>query len=144
MRNRDLLERIDRHLDRADERWAGMDERWASMDERSDARWASIEEEIRLTREEVKLSREQRDRHAEMFTEMLGDLRIFTRDMMTRMERVTQNHGKGIQLVSEELRASGDKHAAAMRDLHEESVAHRQALLKVLDRLGPGESPSAA
>lgn len=97
VRNRQLLERIDRHLDQAD------------------ARWASIDEEIRLTREEIRLSREQ---HA--------DLRVFTRDMMRRMERVTQQH------------------AAAMRDLQEESVAHRQALLRLLDRLGPGDSPSAA
>jgi len=105
VRNRDLLKRIDRHLERADQRWA------------------SIDEEIRLTREEIRLSREQRQEHAEMH----ADLRVFTRDMMSRMERVTQQHG------------------AAMRDLREESLAHRQALLRLLDRFDhPGDSPSAA
>ncbi len=118
VRNRQLLQRIDRHLDRADERWASMDERWA----REDERWASIDEEIRLTREEIRLSREQRDRHAEMF----ADLRVFTRDMMLRMERVT---------VAQ---------VEALRDLREEGIAHRLALLRLFDRMGPDDSPSAA
>lgn len=75
-----------------------------------------------LSREEIRLSREQRDRHAEMF----ADLRLFTRDMMLRMERIASEH------------------VSALRDLREESAAHRQVLLRVLDRLGPGDSPSAA
>ena len=104
IRNRELLERIDRHLDRADERWA-------------------------IIGEEVRLSREQRDRHAEMY----ADLRQFTRDLMLRMERVTEDY-----------RRVADEQIKGMRDLREESTAQRQALLRVLDRLGPGDSPSAA
>ena len=120
MRNRELLRRIDRHLDRADERWA------------------SIDEEIRLTREEIRLSREQRDRHAAMAdrqAEAFGDLRVFTQDMMSRMERLTRAQVK-----------ASEEHTAAVRELREDGVAHRQALLRLLDRLGPGpgESSSAA
>ena len=88
--NRQLLQRLDRHLDSADERWAG------------------IENEIRLSRQERE------------------NMRVFTRDLMVRMERLTRVQVK------------------ALEDLQEDSAAHRQALLRMLDRLGPGDSPSAA
>jgi len=111
MRNRELLKRIDRHLDQTDDHWASIDE-------------------------ELRLSREQRERHAEMF----GDLRHFTRDMMRRMELVTQEHVRAstaqVQVSQEIVRE--------IRDLREESRAQRQALLRMLDRFGPGEAPSAA
>jgi hypothetical protein len=116
VRNRELLRRIDRHLDRADERWA------------------SIDEEIRLTREEIRLSREQRDRHAAMadrHAAAFGELRVFTHDMMSRMERLTRAQVK-----------ASEEHTAAIRGLREDSVAHRRALLRILDRLGPGPGDS--
>ena len=68
---------------------------------------------------------------------MHADLRVFTRDMMSRMERVTQQHAAAMRDMREEMREE-------MRDLREESRAHRQALLRLLARFGPGDSPSAA
>ncbi|MGI8945473.1 MAG: hypothetical protein ACR2GL_04445 [Thermoleophilaceae bacterium] len=127
MTNRALLRRVDRHLDNADARWASIDEEIRLT-----------REEVRLTREEVHLSREQRERHAGMF----ADVRVFTRDMMTRMERVTQQHSQEMREVSEALREMTHEYGAAMRDLRQESAAHREALLRVLDRLDPGDSPS--
>ncbi|MGI8440072.1 MAG: YdeI/OmpD-associated family protein, partial [Thermoleophilaceae bacterium] len=79
-----------------------------------------VREEIRLTREEVRLSREQ---HA--------DLRVFIREASLRAERFTEG-------VLAELRAL----SAGQDDLREESRAQTQALLRVLDRLGPGPSPA--
>lgn len=77
-----------------------------------------VREEIRLTREEVRLSREQ---HA--------DLRAFIREASLRAER----HTEGVLAELRRLSVGQD-------DLRAESRAHTQALLSVLDRLGPGPS----
>jgi hypothetical protein len=79
-----------------------------------------VREEIRLSREEIRLSREQ---HA--------DLRVFIREASLRAERFTEG-------ILAELKAL----SAGQDDLREESRAQTQALLRVLDRLGPGTSPA--
>jgi hypothetical protein len=97
-----------------------------------------ISEEIRLTREEVRLSREERqrsreqaERHAELYqqhTELYSDFRQFTRDMIRRVERL------------------GEDQIKTLRALREESRAHTQALLSLIDRmdrLDPGGSSAS-
>lgn len=118
MRTRAVLERLDHHMDRMD----GHMERIDGHTVRADERWAEISEEIRLTRVEIELSRQQRDRHAEMY----ADLRLFTRDMMRRMER------------------QSDAVVAELRELGADSRAQRQALLLMLDRIEPGGPPPGA
>ena len=60
------------------------------------------------------------------------ETRQFTRDMMRRIEKVTDDHTRAMDEVVREL-----------RDLTAESRAQRQALLQVIDRmdrLDPGGS----
>lgn len=88
--------------------------------ERGNELMESVREEIRLSRDEIRLAREQ---HA--------DLREFIREINLRAERFTQ-------MAIAELRAL----SAGQDDLREESRAQTQALLRVLDRLGPGTTPA--
>jgi hypothetical protein len=86
-----------------------------------------VREEIRLTREEVRLSREE----VRLSREQHADLRVFIREASLRAERFTEG-------VLAELKAL----SAGQDDLREESRAQTQALLRLLDRLGPGTSPA--
>ena len=88
--------------------------------ERGNELMDGVREEIRLSREEIRLSRE-----------LHADLRLFMRETNLRAARF-------MQTVIAELRAL----SAGQDDLREESRAQTQALLRVLDRLGPGPSPA--
>ena len=88
--------------------------------ERGNELMDEVRKEIRLSREEIRLSREQQ-----------ADLRVFVREINLRAERA-------MELVTAELRAL----SAGQDDLRAESRAQTQALLQVLDRLGPGPSPA--
>lgn len=123
MRNRDLLKRLDRHLDRIDRHMERGDrhmERGNELMERSDALMERGNVLMEAVQEELRLAREQ---HA--------DLRNFIREMNLRADRFTQAVVDSLNAVSADL-----------RDLREESGAQRQALLLVLDRLDPGRPSS--
>ena len=79
--------------------------------EHSNALMAQVTEEIQLSREELRLSRGERQ-----------DLRTFIREMVIRMERAAAQQ------------------AAELEDLREDSRAQRDALLRLIDRLGPSGS----
>jgi hypothetical protein len=131
MRGREILRRLDAHMERGEELMARsnahMDrgnahmERGNELMERStqvmlDVRRSldRLDEDVRLTREEVRLSRQSRD-----------DLRSFIREMIVRMERTTRAQ------------------VAELRDLREEGRAQQGALLRLIDRMdrfGPGEA----
>jgi hypothetical protein len=128
------------------ERWDRRDERWDHFITRSDELMREIRnevaltreevaltrKEVELTREEVRLSREQRQRSDAMMERFAAehvDLREFIREMTARIER------------------SGREMSAELRDLREESRAHRSALLKLIDRMSgpqPGGAAGAA
>ena len=118
MRRRGYLNRIDEHMARGN-----------VLMERIRELLHEVSEEVRLTREEVRLSREQ---HA--------DLRVFIREMTIRGERFTQ----GVVAELHELTESSRRHREETRrehlDLWEESRAQSQAVLRLLDRLGPEPS----
>jgi hypothetical protein len=76
MRGREILRRLDAHMERSNE----------LMDK--------IHVEVELTREEVRLSRQSRD-----------DLRTFIREMIVRMERTTQAQVAELRDLREESRA---------------------------------------
>ncbi len=83
-----------------------------------------LREEIRLSREQIRLSQEIR-----LSREQHADPRVFIREVSRRAERFTQEVVAELQALS-----------AGQDDLREESRARTQALLRVLDRLGPGPS----
>ena len=133
MDDRKLLTQMEGHMARGNEHLA-----------RGNELMGQIREEVRLSREEMRMSREQRvrsdealDRHAQMY----DDLRAFSRDMMRRMERVTQAQvdeirglGRAVEMQTQEL-----------RDVREQSRAQRNALLRLLDRFdGPQPGGSSA
>ena len=104
VRQKELLRRIDAHLERGIE----------LMDR--------ITEELALTREQVRLSREDRAQITETFRQERQDLRTFIREIVIRMER------------------AASQQAEELLDLREDSRAQRDALLRLIDRLGPSSS----
>ena len=79
---------------------------------------AQVTEEIQLSREEIQLSREE----LRLSRGERQDLRTFIREMVIRMERAAAQQ------------------AAELEDLREDSRAQRDALLRLIDRLGPSGS----
>ncbi|MGI8660699.1 MAG: hypothetical protein ACR2LH_06645 [Thermoleophilaceae bacterium] len=125
MAEADILERLDTHLAHS----GGVLER--------------IEQEMRLTRE----------LHAETraFNEsILADFRQFVRDIVARMERLGRDEATEIRRLAEEQRASREEQRAfreeqrafreEQQDLRAESRAQTQALLRMIERLGPGDA----
>jgi hypothetical protein len=86
--------------------------------ERSNALMAQVTEEIQLSREQIRLSHEE----LRLSRGERQDLRTFIREMVIRMERAAA------------------KQAAELQDLREDSRAQRDALLRLIDRLGPSGS----
>ncbi len=87
----------------------------------------SVREELRLSREESLRSRESHD-----------ELRIYMREQSLRNERFTQDLMNGFRAFLSEHSAAARAVADELRDLRAESRARREALLRMLDRLGPG------
>jgi hypothetical protein len=75
------------------------------------------------------LPREYNDR-------ILADFRAFTRETITRVERLGREEIRELRRLGDEQRES----RAEIRDLREESRAQREALLRMIDRLGPGNA----
>jgi hypothetical protein len=97
------------------------------------------------------------DRHQELVEKKIEEteeLKIFIRDMNRRSERVVQDLVKGnadlvkgnADLVkgnaafSAEQKKRTDEIVAEMRDARQESRAHREAILAMLDRLPPAQA----
>lgn len=153
----EFRKRMDRHMMRGDEVLREIKEEVALT-----------REEVRLTREEVRLSREQRvrsdatmdrlDARLDREASEHADLRVFIREMIVRVQRSGQELAREARheraQVSAESRAAqaesrawAAKHSEKMRELREESRAHRQALLSFLDRFDgpqPGGAAGAA
>jgi hypothetical protein len=70
-----------------------------------------------------------------------GDLRVFIRDMNTRAEKVVDTLLRGNQEFFRELSSKIDTKTdatlAELKEGREESLAHREALLALIDRLPP-------
>lgn len=66
--------------------------------------------------------------------------RLFIRDMNRRSERVVQDLVKGNAEFSAEQKKRTDEIVAEMREARQESQAHRQAILAMLDRLPPAQA----
>jgi len=107
----DYLARIDRHLDRQDELMA------------------EIREEMRLSREE---------RAAQ--TERAEDVRVFARDLVTRVDRALERNDRTLQRLDRTL----DGVVHELREVREQGNALTEAVLALLDRLnGAGGSAPA-
>jgi hypothetical protein len=144
MRRRELSERIERHMERGEEEMKlsrATHQRHALAFERLMA--AFDRHEQAFERHEAGFERmiAALDRH-EARTD---DLKVFIRDMNRRSEKVVQDLVKGNQEFCRRLTtktdAKTDKILARLDDAREESKAHRQALLALIDRLPP---PTAA
>ena len=113
MFGRQLLRRLDAHMERGNEHMA----RGNELMERLERTMADISREVALTRAEVRLSRESR-----------VDMREFMRETFLRSDKRAQAQ------------------TAALQEVREESRAHTQALLRLIDRmdrLDPGGSAAA-
>jgi hypothetical protein len=75
------------------------------------------------------------------------DLRTFIREVTLRFERGIERMSREIRadvaVIREENRRYFEALDARTRDLHAESLAQRQALLRMLDRLDNGGAASA-
>ncbi|HEX3735833.1 MAG TPA: hypothetical protein VHU86_11865 [Solirubrobacterales bacterium] len=71
------------------------------------------------------------------FEEKLDENTIFIRDMNRRSEKVVQELVRANATFSAEQAKRTDEIVAEVRDAREESRAHRQAILALLDRLPP-------
>lgn len=94
--------------------------------ERFDRHMVRIDEELRLSREAAARHAEMYDRHAEMYDRhagMFDDTREFIREMTLRIHRGTD------AMVSE------------LRDQRDATRANTQAVLRMLDRMGPAPDP---
>lgn len=122
MEEGDLLRRIDGHLDRGNE-----------MFER-------LEEELRLAR----LSREQSDAvHERLF----GAFTRLTREIAERFDRAEERTERALERFDVTVRGFDATVQSFERKLDEsidESKAHRDALFRILERLGPDGSSAAA
>jgi hypothetical protein len=75
------------------------------------------------------------------------DLRFFIREITLRfergIERITREIRADVAVIREENRRYFEALDERTRDLHAESLAQRQALLRMLDRLDDGGAASA-
>ena len=116
MTDPDFLQRIDGHMSRANEFMNRGNELMARGNELMDG-----------VREELRRSRETHD-----------DLRVFIREERLRAERFTQNMVTATRAFMAEQSAALRDVTDELRDLRQESRAQREAVLRMLDRLGPG------
>lgn len=70
----------------------------------------------------------------------VDELTLFIRDMNRRSERVVQDLVKGNAESSAEQKKRTDEIVAEMRDARQESRAHHEAILTMLDRLPPAQA----
>jgi len=102
---------------------------------------AAGEEELRLSRElhtetlaVIATTREHNDK-------VLAAFRLFTREAIARVQMIGRDEIRELRRFGDEMQRFGEEQREARtesRDLREESHAHRQALLRLIDRLGPG------
>ena len=102
----EFLERFDRHL------------------EHSNAILESVDREVALTREEVRRSREAHE-----------DLRVFTRDITTRNEKVWREVMVGLADFRKSVRRDMGKMGDRLDDMGDVIRAQTAAILTVLYRL---------
>ena len=75
-----------------------------------------------------------------------AEFREFMREQTLRHERASRSTEAWLRAVdqrTQEMVRRSDEQIEALRDLREESRAFRDALLAMLDRLGPPEPPPA-
>lgn len=70
----------------------------------------------------------------------IEELTLFIREMNRRSERVVRDLVKGNAEFSAEQGKRTEEIVAEMRDARQESKAHRQAILAMLDRLPPAQA----
>ena len=111
----DVIERIEGHLARGNELFHRLDE------------------ELRLSR----LSRERSDAQGER---LFAAFQRLTRALAQRFERAEERTERALQSFEQTVDAFDRK----LDDSVAESESHRDALFKILDRLGPDGSSAAA
>jgi predicted ATP-dependent Lon-type protease len=122
MRRRELSERIERHMERGEEL---MQLNRAAFDRNTQA----------FERVMAAL-----DRHEQLFEESRGDkedLKVFIREINMRSEKRFEEWSRRNDEVAAEQRSRTDAIVAEMKEARDESRAHREALLTLIDRLPP-------
>jgi hypothetical protein len=102
-----------------------------------------IDEEMRLSRlafERNTLAFERVMSALDRHEKLIEETTLFIRNMNRRSERVVQDLVKGNAEFSAEQKKRTDEIVAEMRDARQESRAHRQAILAMLDRLPPAQA----
>lgn len=135
----------------AAERHALAFERWMAAFDRHEQSFERHEQAF--DRHEQAFERHEEDfkRHEQGFKRVMasldrheaqhGDLKVFIRDMNRRSEKVINDLLRGNREFCKELTAKTDSKTneilAELREGREESKAHREALLALIDRLPP-------
>jgi hypothetical protein len=111
---------------------------------------AKIERHMERGEEEMRLNRAAFERNTLAFERVMAaldrheasieQLTLFIRDMNRRGERVVQDLVRGNAAFSAEQKKRTDEIVAEMRDARQESRAHREAILAMLDRLPPAQA----
>lgn len=133
------------------ERWMAAFDRHEQTYERHRQSFDRHEEAFERHEQAFERHEEDFKRHEEGFKRVMasldrheaqnGDLRIFIRDMNRRSEKVINDLLRGNREFCKELTAKTSSNMetllARMDDAREESKAHREALLALIDRLPP-------
>jgi len=93
-------------------------------------RWAwtgvDLEEELRQLDERLAAIHVSQDEHVDRFERLAHENRLFTRECVAMMQRAANRQEKALEKVF-----------ARTDDMLAEQRAQREALLRMLDRLGP-------
>ena len=122
MEELDLVKRIEGHLARGNE-----------LLERIDGRLDRLDEELRLSR----LSREQSDASSERLFAAFNRL---VNDVAERFDRAERRTERALESFERRVEGFGRKLDESIAG----SVSHREALFRILERLGPDGSSAAA
>lgn len=140
MRRRELSAKIERYMERGEEEMR--------LSRAAAERSIDVHERNRVAFERNTLAFERvmaaLDRHEQLIEELIAktieEMKLFIREMNRRSERVVQDLVKGNAEFSTEQRKRTDEIVAEMRDARQESRAHREAILAMLDRLPPAQA----
>jgi hypothetical protein len=143
MRRRGLSARTGRHLERSEEEMRlsrAVHERNARAFERSEERFERVMAAFDRSEQRFDIFEERLNRFEARIDERHEESKVFMRESNLRVERVVQELVKQNARFNAEQEKRTREIVAEAKDNHEESVAHRKAILALLDRPPPAQA----
>lgn len=139
MADRDILARMDEHMERGN---AHM-ERGDELMERGNELMDGVRNEMRLTREFMADQAGVAARQVSVMAGHLSDTRTFAQQQMARLDRMLRDNARIMDGKVDELRRLNDELERQGDERREESRAGREALFAVIDRMDRFDPPDA-